>query len=531
MKKLPLGMQNFKKIIEGDYVYVDKTQYIYNLINGASYYFLSRPRRFGKSLLLDTISEVFSGNKELFKGLWIYGSGYAFEKYPVIRLDMSRIANETTDIFKQSLLSYLKHCYETEGFEINDSIQSDAFANLIILLNKKYNKRIVVLIDEYDKPMFDHLDDIEIAETNRRVLRGFYGILKSMDPYLRFTFFTGVSKFSKTSVFSELNNLIDITLAEKYASICGIALENLGMYFKEHISSLKEYEKFEIYESVHDEILAWYDGYSWDGKNRVINPFSLLSFFEQEKFESFWYASGTPKFLIDLIKKKPESFLTLRNLRITERALDNFDISNLEIEPLFFQTGYLTVKEVLQTRGSPVYLLGIPNYEVRDSLNMQLLSAMTESGSAQAERTQFEIKDALEAGDLQKMLELLRGLFASIPYELHVDSEAYYHSIFYAIMTVLGFDIDAEVSVSKGRVDAILELADKVYVMEFKYERCPQDADNETKQTLFEKALREGMEQIKNKGYSKKYSGSGKTINQVAFAFLGRDNIEMTSEV
>ena len=530
MKKLPLGIQNFKKIVEGDYVYIDKTQYISNLINGASYYFLSRPRRFGKSLLIDTISEVFSGNRELFRGLWIYNSSYAFNKYPVIRLDMSNIPNETPGILKASLFDELDARSHREGISIRGTEPAILFKRLIENLYENYGQRVVVLIDEYDKPILDHVDDIETAEANRRVLRGFYGILKSMDPYLRFIFITGVTKFSKTSIFSDLNNLTDITLAEKYASICGIPTADLDRYFKEHIDTIKASDMPKTYESVHNEILEWYDGYSWDGKNRMINPFSLLSFFEQEKFESFWYSSGTPKFLIDLIKQKPESYLALRNLRITERVLDNFDIHNMEIEPLFFQTGYLTVKEVIQTKGSPVYLLDIPNYEVRDSLNMQLLSALTESGSAQTERAQLEINDALEAGDLQKVLDMIRGLFASIPYELHVDKEAYYHSIFYAVMTVLGFDIDAEVSVSKGRVDAVLELDDKVYIMEFKYERCPPDADQETKQGLFEKALSDGMSQIKNKGYSKKYQGSGKTIYQAAFAFLGRDDIEMKSE-
>ena len=530
MKKLPVGIQNFRKIIEGDYVYVDKTQYIYNLISGASYYFLSRPRRFGKSLLLDTIGEAFSGDKELFKGLWIYDSNYEFKKHPVIRLDMSRITNETPDILKKSLLSYLEICYSTEEFELNDSIVADAFVKLIIMLAQKYNERVVVLIDEYDKPILDHITNIEIAEANRQVLRGFYGILKSMDPYLRFTFITGVSKFTKTSIFSELNNLTDITLSQKTSNICGIMIEDLDEYFREHIEYLSAQEDFKRFENLHDEILAWYDGYSWDGKTRVINPFSLLTFFMQERFAAFWYASGTPRFLLDLLKKKPEVNANIGDMRITEDMLDSIELDNISIGSMLFQTGYLTVKEIIKKQDESVYILDIPNNEVRRAFNMHILSSFAERDAEFTGQFRMNLNDALQAGDLQQMLELMRGFFTSIPYELHVDLEAYYHSIFYALMTVLGFDMSVEVSVSKGRVDAILELDDKVYVMEFKYKKSSPDASDEDKCKLFEEALDEAIMQIKDREYAAKYQGSGKTIYQAAFAFLGRGDIEMRVE-
>ena len=528
MKRLPIGIQTFSEIITGDYVYADKTRFIYDLITGAKYYFLSRPRRFGKSLLLDTVAEVFKGNKELFKGLWIYDSDYGFEKHPVIRLDMSNIQNEMSEILKNSLLEELNDRIRREGLSISDTEPGAVFKRLIEHLHEKYEQRVVVLIDEYDKPILDHIGEPQIAEANRQVIRGFYGILKSMDQHLRFTFLTGVSKFTKTSVFSELNNLKDITMTERYANICGIATEDLDKYFGEHINSLKSLRRFQNLESIQDEILKWYDGYSLDGENRVLNPFSLLSFFGQERFGSFWYASGTPKFLVELIKKKPESYLALKNLKITEKVLDSVDIHKMEAEPLLFQTGYLTVKEVIETRIPPVFVLEIPNLEVRDAFSLQIVSALTESGDSAAERAQFEIRDALEAGDLQRVLGVLRRLFASIPYELHVPLEAYYHSIFYAAMTLLGFDMDVEVSVSTGRVDATLELEDKVYVMEFKYEYCPQDASAEKKRELFDKALDIGMEQIRSRGYHKKHIEGGKTILLAVFAFLGRDEIEMT---
>ena len=528
MKKLPIGMQSFKEIITGDYVYVDKTQYIYNLINGAKHYFLSRPRRFGKSLLLDTIGEAFGGDKELFKGLWIYGSDYGFEKHPVIRLDMSGIANKSPDVLENSILSYLDICYSREGLMIKDGIAADAFRRLIILLYEKYGKRVAVLVDEYDKPILDHITDIGTADANRQVMRGFYGILKSLDQYLRFTFITGVSKFAKTSLFSELNNLLDITLAKKFANICGIAIEDLGKYFGSHIQYLSTLEDFKRYNNnLQDEILAWYDGYSWDGKTRALNPFSLLNFFGQERFGAFWYTSGTPRFLLELIKKRPESYTSLKNLEITECMLDSVEIGNMAIEPLLFQTGYLTIKDVEMAQDEFVYVMDVPNNEVRRAFNMHVLAALAESDDVRAGQVRMAVNKALLAGDLQKMLEIMRGFFASIPFNLHVDAEAYYHSVFYAFMTALGFDMDVEVSASKGKVDAILDLDDKVYVMEFKYKKCPPGASDEEKRELFGRALDEALSQIKARGYGAKYQGRGKTVYQAAFAFLGRDSIEM----
>ena len=527
MKKLPVGIQTFRKIIEEDCIYVDKTQHIYNLLKWASTYFLSRPRRFGKSLLLDTIGEVFGGDKELFKGLWIYESDYDFKKHPVIRLDMSNISNSTPQVFEQSLSEEMRNCARREGLSAVEGSSAVLFKRLIEGLHEKNNQKVVVLIDEYDKPILDHMDGYDTADENRKIIREFYGILKSMDQYLRFTMFTGVSKFTKTSVFSELNNLTDISMLEDYADICGIPTDCLDEHFSEHIEHLKTIDRFSRYESISDEILAWYDGYSWNGETKLLNPFGLLSFFFGKTFKSFWYSTGTPRFLIDMLKNKPESYLKLRNYRITEDMMENFDIKTMEIEPLLFQTGYLTVKEVIHTMDSPVYVLDIPNYEVRIAFNRQMLAAFTGNGEVHTGNMQILIKEALEEGSLETVLEILRGFFASIPYEIHIKAEAYYHSMFYALMTFLGFDMPVEVSTARGRVDAALELKDKVYVMEFKYEDCPKDANTDEKKNLFDKALKDAMDQINDKGYADRFKGSGKTIIKAGFAFLGRDEIEM----
>ena len=527
MKKLPLGIQTFKDIIHGEYVYADKTQYVYSLMNDARYYFLSRPRRFGKSLLLDTIAEAFGGCKELFKGLAIYDSDFTFEKHPVLRLDMSSIANDTPEILRKSLMAALRKRINDEDLNVAGEIPSDLLQFLIEALYRKYGKRVVVLTDEYDKPILDRLNDTETADANRDVLRGFYGVLKSMDPYLRLTFITGVTKFTKTSVFSGLNNLYDITMVEKYANICGIAIEDLSACFGDHIDSLASLIEFNHIDSLHDKILEWYDGYSWDGEARVLNPFSLLSFFAGKRFSGFWYASGTPKFLLDMIKRRPKGYTDLRNPEMGEWSLDTFDIQRIEVEPLLFQTGYLTVKEVVPETAPPVFLLEIPNFEVRMAFNLHILAEFTESGAVFAESSYHRLMKSLKSGDLQGMLETMRALFASIPYQLHIKREAYYHSIFYAIISLLGFDMDAEVSVAVGRIDATLELEEKVYIMEFKYVDCPKDIAPEERRAMSEMALDEGMRQIKGKRYADKFKGCGKTIYTAAFAFLGREDIEM----
>ena len=531
MKRLPVGIQSIREILNERYVYVDKTEYVYTLMNDAKHYFLSRPRRFGKSLLLDTISSVFSGDKELFKGLWIYDSDCEFIKHPVIRLDMSGISNGSPDILEKSLFLELKKRIGADGLDIPDAYPADMLKFLIEGLYEKYGQKVVVLIDEYDKPMLDHLTNLQTAEANRDILRGFYGILKSMDKYLRFTFITGVTKFAKTSIFSGLNYLYDISLSMKYANICGITNANLNEYFDEHISKLTSLSDFNHIANLHDEILKWYDGYSWDGKTRVLNPFSLLCFFAHKKFFGFWFESGSPKFLIDLIKKNPETYIKINKSKISEFMLDAADFYRLAPESLMFQSGYLTISKIDITRGAPVYHLIMPNHEVRETLNLHIIAGFADCGGDGAQMAKYEMEDALQAGDLAEIRAILKRLFASIPYNLHVDVEAYYHSIFYAVMTVLGFNIDAEVAVSKGRIDAVLELSDKIYVMEFKYENCAPDADAKEKHALFDKALENGMNQIKNRGYQNKYAGGGKVVYLAAFAFLGRDDIEMEVEI
>jgi len=376
MKKLPIGIENFREIIEGGYLYVDKTQDVYNLIDDIKYNFLSRPKGFGKTLLMDTIAEAFGGDKELFKGLWIYDSGHDFAKHPVIRLEMGKMANETGEILEKSIMERLGAIGSAEGLAIKGTFVSDTFMRLIERLHAKYNKRVVVLIDDYDKPILDHINDFEAAAQNRQVLLGFYGILKSMDEHLHFTLVTGMTRFTNATIFSGLNNLFDLTMSYRSASLCGIPENSLCEYFGEYIESLRQNEDFCRYESIADEILAWYGGYSWDGETRMLNPHSLLSFFAEGKFKEYWHAADIPGFLIEKAKKTPKVLLNLNDIALPDNLLTIFEIERLEMEPFMFHTGYISVKEVEQTRGPDIYILDTPNREVREAFERNVLSPL-----------------------------------------------------------------------------------------------------------------------------------------------------------
>jgi hypothetical protein len=314
---------------------------------------------------------------------------------------------------------------------------------------------------------------------------------------------------------------------EDYANICGIEVDALDRYFSEHIDDLATQNDFKSSSNLRDEILVWYDGYSWDGETKLINPFSLLSLFMKKRIYSFWYASGTPSFLIKLLKEKPSSYLSLSNLRMSERSLDSVDIRKMSAAPLLFQAGYLTVESVSYNPPPAAYNLCMPNLEVIEAFNLNLIAEFTENDQDFTESSYWEIKQSLQSGNLEVMLSILKSLFASIPHQLHVNREAYYHSIFYAIMTILGFDIDAEVSVSGGRIDATLELDSSVYVMEFKYLDCSSEANAEVKRNMIDKALDDGMAQIANKGYANKFKNSNKAVRIAVLVFTGRDEIEM----
>jgi len=483
LKKLPIGISTFKKIREENYIYVDKTKEILDLIQSYEYVFLSRPRRFGKSLFLDTLKEVFEGNKELFKGLYIYDK-YDFEPHPVIKISWAGYF-KTLDSTKKVALTILRENQKKLDVYCEEQTEpSSCFAELIRKTYEKYNKKVVILIDEYDKPIIDNIEDIEIAKQNREFLRGFYTVIKDSDAYVRFAFLTGVSKFSKVSIFSGLNNLVDISLNPKYYKICGYTHNNLLNEFKEHLEGADL-----------EEVREWYNGYNFLGKEKVYNPFDILLFIDSGlEFNNYWFKTATPTFLIKLLEKRNYDVIKFENLEVGESILDSFDITKIKLESLLFQTGYLTIKKKKKVGRINKYILTFPNLEVRSSFNDFLLDYLTDDIYIK-ETSQDKLYTVLYEGNLEKLEEVLRSIYSSVPYHYFTKNkmykyENYYVVVLYMYMAGLGLDVIPEDITNSGRIDLTVKLEDKTYIFEFKVSE--------------EKAL----EQIKDRKYYQKYLDS-----------------------
>ncbi|MCK4765127.1 MAG: ATP-binding protein [Candidatus Aminicenantes bacterium] len=502
MKKLPLGIQTFSKLITGNYLYVDKTEEIYNLVNGGEYNFLSRPRRFGKSVLVSTLKEIFSGNKELFKGLWIYDK-IEWTQHPVIYIDFSKITNKTPEMLEDALHSLIDTTAADNDIQLSQGVLlKERFVELIKKISAK--GRVVILIDEYDKPIIEHIetDNIETAKNNRRVLKNFFEVIKASDQYLRFVFITGVSKFSKVSVFSGLNNLRDITLSREFSTLLGYTGPELERYFGPYIERMQKKRGITGNRLI-DAIREWYNGYSWDGENFVYNPFSILSLFTENIFKNFWFSSGTPGFLIEAIKKQQSKIMDFENLPVKSYIFDYYDFGNLEISALLFQTGYLTVKKITLKNFEETHHLSYPNKEVRDSFLAHLFWEYTQQEMTPGARLLEQIGKAINAGDIERFIQEIKSLFASIPYHIFIgEREAYYHTIIYLILKLNGAVVRCEESTNIGRIDAVVETGEKIYVMEFKIG-----------------SEQEALEQIKAKKYYEKYLGKGKEIVLLGIGF------------
>ena len=501
-KHLPIGVYTFSDFIENNYIYVDKTKDIYNLFaTGGKYYFLSRPRRFGKSLLVSTLKEIFSGNKELFKGLWIYDK-IEWESFPVIHIDFSKISYKTPELLEKSLGKKIKKIAQNYNLRLDsDSNYKEGFAELIEGLSVK--NKVVILIDEYDKPIIDHIDDREIAIKNRGVLKEFYGVIKASDEFNRFAFITGVSKFSKVSIFSDLNNLDDITLDKKYATMLGYTHEELSYYFDNRLEKLaKEFKKEKEY--ILDSIKTWYNGYSWDGENFLYNPHSVLHLFNKERFDNYWFATATPTFLIKQIQTFRTPVEKLENYETDGNIFESYDIDRMNVISLLFQTGYLTIKKVdeisLTTR---MYHFSYPNMEVKESFLKHLFSEFSRMATDQVGGLALRLGNKLNSGDLEEFFNTLESVFASIPYDIFVkEREGYYNTIIYLLLTLIGINIKSEVHTNRGRIDAVMETRDNIYIMEYKLGTAEQ-----------------AIEQIKERKYYEKYLISSKPIKLVGVGF------------
>jgi Holliday junction resolvase-like predicted endonuclease len=511
MKALPIGIQSFSKLRENNFLYIDKTKEIHRLITGGTAFFLSRPRRFGKSLLVSTLEEIFKGNKDLFEGLYIHDK-IDWAQHPVIRLDFGRFSNYTPEALTNSLYDFLNTVASEHGFSLEKIELPDRFVELISRLHVSYGRRTVVLIDEYDKPITDNLSEPDIMEENKKILHRFYQILKAADEHLRFVFLTGVSKFAGVSIFSGLNNLRDITLSEDYSTICGYTQSELEYNFSEYVSNLSE--KLAMPRPVLlDEIRFWYNGYSWDGKTSVYNPFSTLLLFADEQFDNYWFRTGTPTFLIELLKERNQLRPVLDAVVVDSSAFDSFNPTLIGEIPLLFQTGYLTIKQKEFVFGRPQYTLGIPNSEVNESLLKYLLSAYSNYPVEQERELKARMQQQLLAGDATGLEQSLREMLAHIPYPLHIGKEAYYHSLLLLWLKLLGFDITGEVTTNIGRIDAVWKFSGHIVIAEVKYQ--PQEKKIST---LLDKAIK----QIKEKKYAEKFD-KGQKISLLAVAFAGKE--------
>lgn len=495
MKRLTSSIYSFEKLRGEDYLYVDKTEYLWQLIEPAGEsYFLSRPRRFGKSLTVSTLKAVFEGKKELFKGLAIYDKPYDWKPYPVFHLDWNGWACESPDALRQSLSDAVFDAAQKAGIEISGENAQALFRNLIQTLAQRGN--VVILIDEYDKPILNNIGKPHAQEV-LDILKGFYSVIKACENYERFVLITGVSKFSHVSLFSDLNNLTDITMDARYASMLGYTQKELDSYFCDRIQTTAQTQNLPE-DAFKAKLKEWYDGYRFEETApNVYNPVSIAKFFENNgKFNNYWFSTGTPSFLLELAKKKSFNLEQVLSAPISGFAFDAFEIDKINPLALLLQTGYLTIGEAEQKYNQTVYRLRFPNMEVKGSFETYLASDYTGLSADNVNESVFQLADFVAAGDVNGFMETMKVFFAKASYSLHHKNENNFQTLFFAIFMLLGINIKAESQTNQGRIDAVAENEDFVFVFEFKLDKSKELA----------------LTQIKERDYFRRYMLSGKRI-------------------
>lgn len=497
--KYPIGLQSFSEIRSNGFVYVDKTALVHKLVTTGKYIFLSRPRRFGKSLLLSTIEMLFSGRRELFDGLAVSKMDWDWAAHPVLHLDLN-VRDYVDDTSLQTLL--IRHLVEWEekyGIVPESDIPEDRFIAVIKSACEQTGRQVIILIDEYDKPLVRTLDDPQLQRTYRNQLQAFYGVLKSLDQYIRFAMLTGVTRFSKVNVFSGLNNLNDISLDSNFNEICGITDDEIDRYFAEGINEFAQAQKM-TFEYARETLRVNYDGYHFShGGVGIYNPFSLLNALYSSRLGTYWAETGTPTFLADLLRREHYPLADLENEARSEQDLKGSDCYNTDLVPMFFQTGYLTIKGYDESTRE--YLLGYPNTEVKESFIKFLTPFYSPKIVTGSKIT--ELVRAVNAGDTEKFMTWLGAFFADFPYEQIPDMEVHYQNVIYIIMKLMGFYVRTEYRTSQGRVDMVIQTEKYVYVIEFKLGGSPKTA----------------LRQIEENGYCKPFEGQGKTIIRLGVVF------------
>lgn len=503
-KLLPIGISTLAKI-HPSYCYVDKTSHIAKLAHEGQYYFLSRPRRFGKSLLVDTLKQAFLGNKALFNGLYLENHWDWETSYPVIHFDFGTMASQhaaSEARLSEFIWTTLNEYANTYAVVLKSQDFSFAFQELIRAIFEKTNQQVVILVDEYDKPLLDVIANETLAPSISEMLKGLYGVIKANDAYLRFVFLTGVTKFSKVGIFSGLNNLNDISLDASYADICGYTETDLNSKFSDYLKKGNVDRK---------RLKEWYNGYNFNGDTakQVYNPFDILLFFDKNyTYRSYWFETGTPTFLVKLLQKNQYYFPDFESIRISEDALSSFDIDRISPTVILFQTGYLTIKNTQWIGGQLNFILSYPNFEVKVSLN----NALTEiaAPASQRERTKNQIIDCLQGTDLTQLQAIFKAHFSSIPHDwfrknVMAEFEGFYASIVYSFFCALGYQVIAEDATSFGKIDLTVILPDKIVILEFKLNQYGD--------------AKSALQQIKDKKYADKYLNHHKPIYIVGMSF------------
>ena len=501
MKRITSFVYTFEELRNGDFLYVDKTESIWRLIQSTKEgYFLSRPRRFGKSLLVSTLKAIFEGRRELFDGLAISKKEYDWKPYPVIHFDMGNCSAKTPKALEGFIEDRLCDIAAEHGVTLRGQSNATRFESLISALGKQ--EKVVILIDEYDKPILNNVTNPE-ADAILSVLKGFYSTVKTCEDLERFVFITGVTKFCHVSLFSDLNNLTDITMRSDYATMFGYTQSELEHYFSDRIKATAQAQKISE-EELKRKLKAWYDGYCFEETSETVyNPVSIAKFFENDgKFDNYWFATGTPSFLMELAKKTDFNFEDAVSKAVPGVTFDAFEIPNIDPVTLLLQTGYLTIKSSEIRFNKRWFWLDFPNEEVAESFSTYLLNSYV--GRTQREVGSFsaDLATAFLEGDLNQARKVLEAFFAGVPYTTHKKSEATFQSIFYAIFRLLGFNIEAESCTNDGRIDAVVQTEDHIYLFEFKL-----DKDDSA------------LSQIKEKEYFKKYLLSSKKITLIGVNF------------
>ena len=498
MRPLTTSVSTFGKLIEGGFLYVDKTGGIVNLIRpAAAQYFLSRPRRFGKSLLISTLRAIFEGRRELFDGLAIAATDYEWQPHPVIHLDLGASQAGTVEELNQSLDYLLQDNAEVHGLSLRRQGLAARFAELVITLGRE--NKVAILVDEYDKPLLGHLGKSSAAEI-QGVLKSFYSVIKSTEAHQRLVLLTGVSKFSRVSVFSDLNNLTDLTMSRSAATLLGYTQAELEANFSDYIERLAAREGVSVEETIAN-LRDWYNGYRFEeSAETVYNPVSVMKCFQEEKYGNYWFETGPPTFLIDLLRKKP---IELGDLSAPEAAFSAYEPDHLEPLPLLVQTGYLTIAGTSMAGRRRQYRLRFPNYEIEESFSMWLAAGFSAKPQTELNSALNRMLDALNAGDVDRMLEHLKVFFAGVPNTITLDHEKYYQTIFFSVFKLIGAVIEAESSTNIGRIDAVVKTDAHIFIFEFKLHGTAEEA----------------LAQIRDKRYAQPYLDDGRHIILVGATF------------